>query len=56
MMPAGEHPTVECVTCGKKLAASDTHLFEKLEFFDDVCYCKECLTSERQGFRPAPAA
>ena len=45
--------TLECVTCAKKIPASESHLFEKLEFFDDVCYCNDCLAGERQGYRPA---
>jgi len=40
---------LKCILCEKEFSASDTHLFEPLEFFDDVCFCKECLTTEFEG-------
>lgn len=55
-MEGEKNRVLKCVTCEKEIPASDTALYEPLEFFDDVCFCKECLTLEREGRLPSESA
>jgi hypothetical protein len=44
--------TRTCVITGQEFPATDTHLFEPLEFFEDLCFSNEILTLEREGEPP----
>lgn len=40
---------VRCVLCGTEFRANETARFQALRYFEDRCFCQECLRQQREG-------
>ncbi len=38
-----------CVLCWSEFGANETDEFHPLKYFDDRCFCNECLRKEKEG-------
>ncbi len=36
---------VKCIACEEEFTKGDTDAYVPLEYFDDACICRECLTA-----------
>ena len=46
---------VRCVLCGSEFRADETTRFQALRYFEDRCFCHECLRQQREGGWREPA-
>jgi hypothetical protein len=45
----GASKTRMCVLCWTEFSESDTGKFHPLRYFEDRCFCNECLRKEKEG-------